>query len=104
MITKEVKSRVKEIMEGYKYGFSTKTKPRYKAPKGLNEKIIKEISAFKKEPSWMTAFRLKAYKVFRNKQMPVWGADLSKIDFNDIYYYIKPTEKQVSKRVYSTLP
>jgi len=80
----------------YKYGFSMPEKHVFKSRKGIDEDVVRQISSLKKEPSWMTAFRLKAYKVFRNKQMPVWGADLSKIDFNDIYYYIKPTEKQVN--------
>src|SRR3989339_76170 len=102
MITKEVKSRVKEIMEGYKYGFSTKTKPRYKAPKGLNEKIIKEISAFKKEPSWMLDFRLKAYEIFLRKELPSWGADLSKLDFNGIHYYVRPQDR--SKNNWEDVP
>jgi len=89
-------------MEGYKYGFSTKTKPRYKAPKGLNEKIIKEISAFKKEPSWMLDFRLKAYEIFLRKELPSWGADLSKLDFNGIHYYVRPQDR--SKNNWEDVP
>jgi Fe-S cluster assembly protein SufB len=68
----------------------------YKAKKGLNEQIVKDISVLKNEPDWMKRFRLKAYNAFKKRKMPDWGADLSKIDFTDIYYYIKPTEKQVN--------
>ncbi len=64
----------------------------YRVKKGLDERIIKEISHLKKEPDWMLETRLRAYKTFQSKKMPRWGADLSELDFNDIYYYLKPTE------------
>jgi Fe-S cluster assembly protein SufB len=70
---------------------------KFKAKKGLSENIVKEISMMKNEPGWMTDFRLNAYKLFMEKPMPTWGPDLSKIDFDNIYYYIKPTEGQVNK-------
>ena len=68
----------------------------FKPKKGLNEAIIREMSAMKKEPEWMLEFRLKAYKRFLRKPVPTWGGDgdLDQIDFDDIYYYIKPTEGQ----------
>ncbi len=59
--------------------------------KGLDEKTVKEISYMKNEPQWMLNERLKAYKIFRKKPMPFWGGDLSQLDFNEIYYYLKPT-------------
>lgn len=68
----------------------------FKARKGLDEERVKEISMMKNEPGWMTDFRLKAYRIFLEKPMPSFGPDLSKIDFDEIYYYIKPTEKQVN--------
>ncbi|MBI2051198.1 Fe-S cluster assembly protein SufB [Candidatus Roizmanbacteria bacterium] len=80
----------------YRYGFSMPEKHVYKAQKGLSEHIVRTISKIKGEPEWMRAFRLKAYKIFCEKPMPDWGADLSRINFGEIYYYIKPTEKQVS--------
>ena len=79
----------------YKYGFSMPQKYSFKSKKGLNEEVVKNISYIKKEPSWMTDFRLRAYHIFKQKVMPTWGADLSDINFDDIYYYIKPTDKQV---------
>ena len=66
----------------------------YKSPKGLNADIVKNISAQKNEPDWMLAFRLKALEIFEQKPMPTWGADLSGLATDDIYYYIKPLEKQ----------
>ncbi len=68
----------------------------FKPRKGLNEEIIREMSAMKGEPEWMLAFRLKAYKRFLRKPVPKWGGGgkLDNIDFDDIYYYIKPTEGQ----------
>lgn len=74
----------------YKYGFSMPESHVYKAKKGITEDVVRKISSLKKEPSWMTDFRVKAYKAFVTRPMPGWGADLSKIDFDDIYYYIKP--------------
>lgn len=80
----------------YKYGFAMPENYKFKAKKGLNEEIVKEISMMKNEPGWMTDFRLKSYRIFLEKKMPPWGPDLSKIDFDNIYYYIKPTENQVN--------
>ena len=77
-----------------KFGFSDKEDYVFKAKKGLSEDIIKEISEMKNEPKWMLDIRLKAYKYFLSKPMPQWGANLNVIDFDDIYYYIKPTKEQ----------
>ncbi len=68
----------------------------FKAKKGLNEDIVRNISFMKQEPPWMMEFRLKAYRIFKQKPMPEWGADLSKINFDDIHYYIRSTDKQVN--------
>ena len=65
--------------------------------KGLNKKIVKDISTQKNEPSWMTDFRLKALEIFEQKQMPQWGSDLSGLDPSDLYFYVKPlVEKKTS--------
>lgn len=64
----------------------------YRSKKGLNRKIVTEISEQKNEPGWMTDFRLQALEIFERKPMPSWGADLSELDPNDIYFYIKPVE------------
>ncbi|MDW8065073.1 MAG: Fe-S cluster assembly protein SufB [Anaerolineae bacterium] len=78
----------------YKYGFSMPERYAYKARKGLSREIVEEISWLKGEPDWMREFRLQALEIFLRKPMPTWGADLSTIDFDDIYYYIKPTDKK----------
>jgi Fe-S cluster assembly scaffold protein SufB len=78
-----------------KYGFNVPEDYVFKSRKGLNEDVVKEISWMKKEPQWMTEFRLRSLASFNNKPMPNWGSEvLHHIDFDDIYYYIKPTDKQ----------
>ena len=79
----------------YKLGWSDAEDYVFKPKRGLNEDIIREMSALKKEPQWMLDFRLRSYKIFQRKPMPNWGGDMSQIYFDDIYYYIKPTEGQV---------
>jgi Fe-S cluster assembly protein SufB len=63
--------------------------------RGLTREIVEEMSWMKGEPDWMRKFRLRAYEVFLKKPMPTWGGDLGQIYFDDIYYYVKPTDKQV---------
>ena len=77
-----------------KYGFSDAEDYVYKAERGLNEELIRYISNSKGEPEWMLENRLKAYEHFLERPMPNWGADLSEIDFDNIFYYIKPSERQ----------
>jgi Fe-S cluster assembly protein SufB len=78
----------------YKYGFAMPERYVYKARKGLSREIVEEISWLKGEPEWMREFRLRSLEIFLAKPMPTWGADLSGINFDDIYYYIKPTDKK----------
>ena len=82
----------------YKLGWSDSTEDYVYTPKkGINEDIVKEISHRKSEPEWMTKFRLNALKRFERKPMLEWFAkNMPNIDFDDIYYYLKPTEGQVS--------
>ena len=76
----------------YKWGFHDEENPVIKIERGLNEDVIRQISAHKGEPKWMLDFRLDAYEIFLSKPMPNWGADLSGIDFDNIFYYLKPAE------------
>lgn len=76
-----------------KYGFSVPENYVFKARKGLNEDVVREISWMKQEPEWMLDFRLKALRHFQERPMPTWGADLSELDFDDIYYFVRATEK-----------
>lgn len=87
---------VSEVNADYmsKYGFSDKEDYFFKAEKGLTEEVIRHLSAGKNEPDWMLDIRLKAYEHFLERPMPDWGADLSEINFDEIYYYIKPVDHQ----------
>jgi Fe-S cluster assembly protein SufB len=78
-----------------KYGFYEPENYSFKSRKGLDEEIVRQISAMKGEPEWMTDFRLRSLEAFNAKPMPNWGSEvLQQINFDDIYYYIKPTEGQ----------
>jgi Fe-S cluster assembly protein SufB len=66
----------------------------FKSERGLSTKIVEQISEMKGEPDWMRKFRLKSLALFEQRPMPTWGADLSGIDFDNIYYYIKPVAQQ----------
>jgi Fe-S cluster assembly protein SufB len=79
-----------------RYGFSDKFDYTFRTRKGLDEKIVREISKVKGEPEWMLEKRLVGYSQFRLKPTPTWGADLSGIDYDDIYYYMEPTDKKSS--------
>jgi Fe-S cluster assembly protein SufB len=76
-----------------KYNFVTPSHDVFKSRRGLNAQIVSEISEMKREPAWMRDFRLRSLKIFESKPMPRWGGDIG-IDFQDIYYYLKPTEGQ----------
>lgn len=77
-----------------KYGFSDEEDYVFKAERGLTEEGVRTISMMKGEPEWMLDYRLQAYEHFNERPMPTWGADLSDIDFDNIYYYIKPSERE----------
>ncbi len=76
-----------------KYDFITQTTGVFKAQRGLNAEVVGQISEMKQEPAWMRQFRLDALKIFESKPMPRWGGDID-IDFNEIFYYLKPTAGQ----------
>src|SRR3989454_1348563 len=80
-----------------KYDFKDPEKYVFKSEKGLSRQTVEQISEMKKEPEWMKKFRLRAYEHFVKRAMPQWGGDLGQIDFNDIYYYLRPTDKVESK-------
>ncbi len=76
-----------------KYDFHTEEHYVYKAKKGLSHEIIDQISEMKSEPAWMRDFRHKSLDIFFKKPMPKWGGNIG-VDFQDIYYYIKPSDRQ----------
>ncbi|HLI09236.1 MAG TPA: Fe-S cluster assembly protein SufB [Ktedonobacteraceae bacterium] len=78
----------------YSPGFHVPENYVFKSEKGLNRRIVEQISEMKGEPDWMRKFRLKSLELFEKRPMPTWGADLSGINFDDIYYYVKPMQEQ----------
>ncbi len=96
---KRVKEREREQPEVFerdytKYDFKDPVdRYEYIGKPGLSREVVEEISRFKGEPDWMRGFRLRAYEIFVKKPMPTWGADLSGINFDEIVYYARPTDK-----------
>ncbi|MEU5695991.1 Fe-S cluster assembly protein SufB [Actinosynnema sp. NPDC020468] len=80
----------------YEFGWSDSDVAGASARRGLNEDVVRDISAKKNEPEWMLDFRLKALRLFDRKPMPTWGSDLSGIDFDNIKYFVRSTEKQAT--------
>ena len=81
-------------MDYSKYDFKDSTDMYvHLSKKGLSREVVEGISRMKEEPQWMLDFRLRSYETFMRKPMPEWGADLSSIDFQNIYYYAKASEK-----------
>jgi len=80
----------------YEFGWADPDVAGATAKRGLNEAVVREISALKNEPEWMLEARLKALRLFGRKPMPTWGADLSGIDFDNIKYFVRSTEKQAA--------
>src|ERR687894_742515 len=82
-------------LDEYKFGFHDPEEYFFKSPrKGIDPEIVAMISKHKKEPEWMLEYRLKALESFLSKPTPQWGGDLSELDFEEIYYYIRPMENQ----------
>lgn len=98
----DTKKEIERIIGDYKYGFKTETKSVYDTGKGLTERIVRDISKIKNEPEWMLDFRLQAYENFKTIPNPTWGPDLSGINFDDITYYVKPSER--SERSWDDVP
>lgn len=78
----------------YKYGFRDRDVSVFRTERGLTRKVVEEISRIKEEPEWMLQERLKALEIFYSKPMPQWGGDLSELNFDEIIYYVKPSERQ----------
>lgn len=92
------------LQHGYReqFGFNMPEKPFVKLPRGLSADIVKHISQAKKEPAWMLQFRLQALATFYKKAMPSWGPNLDDIDFEQIFYYVSPTDSE--KRSWDDVP
>ena len=94
MTTPEVELKRLGSEYAEKYGFRDPEQYVFKARKGLDREVVEQISWIKNEPEWMREFRLRALEYFLRRPMPTWGADLSELNFDEIVYYIKPTERQ----------
>lgn len=76
-----------------KYDFRTESTAVFKARRGIDAEIVTQISSMKNEPAWMLEFRLKSLEIFNSKPMPRWGGTIG-VDFQNIFYYLKPAEQQ----------
>lgn len=90
------KNWLQQQKKNYQFGFSVPEDYVFKSDRGLNNKVVEEISFIKNEPVWMRDQRLRAYSIYTKKKLPTWGGDLSGIDFDNIYYYLKPTQKEAA--------
>lgn len=79
--------------QSYQYGFRDKEKHVTRLKKGLSKRTVEQISGLKSEPAWMKQKRLKGYEIFKKKKMPKWGGDLSKINFQDITYFLRSSDR-----------
>src|SRR3954454_4580409 len=96
---------LKDIGSDYaeRFGFhDPETGYAYKAPKGLSRQLVEDILAYKKEPEWMREFRLKALDHFLARPTPTWGGNLGQIDFDDIHYFVRASER--SERSWDEVP
>jgi Fe-S cluster assembly protein SufB len=101
----EAESALKGIGSDYKekFGFSDpETGYAYKAPKGLSREVVESISEYKDEPGWMRDFRLKAFDHFMDRPTPTWGGNLAQIDWNDIHYFVRASDR--NSRDWSDVP
>jgi len=96
-------AKILEDIGEYKYGFHDRDDNyTFKSEKGLNREVVENISRMKGEPKWMLEFRLKALAHFQKRPMPNWGPPLNELNLEDIYYYVKPTEK--SEKTWDDVP
>ncbi|MGI8827564.1 MAG: Fe-S cluster assembly protein SufB [Chloroflexota bacterium] len=83
-----------EDLGQYKFGWNMPEKYHFKSRRGLDREIVEEISFMKGEPQWMRDFRLRSLRIFEKKPIPQWGGNLNNLDFQQMFYYIKPMQEQ----------
>lgn len=93
-MTENEHSEFLDQLGDYKYGFKDPENYVFKSRKGLDRGVVEQISSMKGEPEWMLKFRLRALDHFEKRPIPTWGANLSDLNLDDIYYYVKPTAEQ----------
>jgi len=90
----EERVEVAALKGDYQFGFHDPDQSVFRARKGLDREIVEQISAMKNEPTWMRDIRLKAFDIFLQKPMPTWGGNVAQMNFDDIYYYVKPSDRE----------
>jgi Fe-S cluster assembly protein SufB len=98
-VTETENQVVAEIGSEYKYGFHSPDAAEdyfFKSGRGLSPELVAAISEHKSEPQWMRDYRLKSLEYFMARPLPDWGGNVADIDFENIFYYIRPTEKQAN--------
>ena len=90
----EERVEVAALKGDYQFGFHDPDQSVFRARKGLDREIVEQISALKGEPAWMRDIRLKAFDIFLQKPMPAWGGNVAQMNFDDIYYYVKPSDRE----------
>ena len=90
----EERVEVAAMKSDYQFGFHDPDQSVFRARKGIDKEIVSQMSEMKGEPGWMRDIRLNALKIFQQKPMPTWGGRVGDIDFDDIYYYVKPAEQE----------
>ncbi len=85
---------LRRLKDQSQYDFTTTYEYAHRSRKGIGADIVREISALKDEPPWMLDFRLRALDIFFKKPLPTWGPDLSSLDFEEFYYYLRPTKSK----------
>lgn len=91
-MTENLNGFLERLGEDNQFGFKDPESNVFKSGKGLDEEIVRKISALKEEPKWMLEFRLKAYKHFITRKIPTWGPDLTQLDFSEIFFYVRPSD------------
>ncbi len=81
-------------LDDYKYGFRDPDSYVFKSERGLSRSVVEKISGMKEEPEWMLKRRLKALEIYESKPVPTWGGDLSRLDMNRIFFYVRPAERE----------
>jgi Fe-S cluster assembly protein SufB len=90
----EERIEVAALKGDYQFGFHDPDHSVFRARRGLNREIVEQISEMKGEPEWMRDIRLKALEIFLAKPTPTWGGNVAEIDFDNIYYYVKPADRE----------
>src|SRR5438445_939386 len=93
-VTQKPVIKAEDLTKDYKFGWHDELKEHFKSERGLSEAGVRQISEMKGEPEWMLNFRLKALRHFNARPVPEWGANLGDIEFDNIFYYLKPQAEQ----------